>query len=108
MIRGTTPTFRLTISGDVDLTKAEHIWITIKQPNVEIQLTEGDYELVSEKVIDCWLTQEESLKLTESAKAKLQVNWTYPVTEQGTLPSRAATRVKEIMIGEQLIGRELP
>lgn len=107
MIRGTTPTFRLTISGDVDLTEAEHIFITIRQPCVDIQLTEADCELVSAKVISCWLTQEQSLKLSENAHAKLQVNWTYPPDSAGAV-KRAATRVKNIIVSEQLIGRALP
>ena len=107
MIRGTTPTFRLTISGDVDLYEANHIWITIRQPCVELQLIDEDIELVSAKVIDCWLTQEQSLQLAENAKAKLQVNWTYPPDTAGVV-KRAATRVKEILVSEQLIGRALP
>lgn len=107
MIRGTTPTFRLTISGDVDLTEADRIWITIRQPKVNIELTEGDYELATGKIINCWLTQEQSLLLAENAKAKLQVNWTYPLDSSG-LVKRCATRVKEILVSEQLIGRVLP
>ena len=104
MIRGTTPTFRLTISGGVDLSEADHVYVTIRQGQTDINLTDSELE-IDENVISCWLTQEKSLQLTEGAKAKVQVNWTY---DDDGVVKRAATVVKEIVIGEQLLRRVLP
>lgn len=102
MIRGTTPTFSLTITGDVNLAEAENIYVTIRQGPVVITLT-GDRLQIVDKTISCWLTQEESLKLQEKTTAKVQVNWTY--LENGEYTRRAATVVKDIPIGIQLLGR---
>ena len=106
MIRGTTPTFRLTISGGVDLSLAEHVYVAIRQGPILIELT-GDELEIDANVVSCYLTQEKSLLLTEGAKAKIQVNWTYPPEQSGVV-KRAATVVKDILIGEQLIRRVLP
>ena len=108
MIRGTTPTFRLTIQpkqGSVDLSVADNVYVTIKQGNVNIELT-GDELEIDENVISCWIPQEKSLRLFDGAAAKLQVNWTY--TDESANTKRAATVVKEISVGEQLIRRVLP
>lgn len=106
MIRGTTPTFRLTVNGVEDLSPAEHVYVTIEQGPVRLTLT-GDELEVEENVISCYLTQEKSLQLVERAKAKIQVNWTYAPDSSGIV-KRAATVVKEINIGEQLLKKVLP
>ena len=105
MIRGTTPTFTLTISNYVDLSLAQNVYVTIKQGNTTFELT-GDELSIDQNVISCYLTQEKSLKLAENTKTKIQVNWTYLDDETHTI-KRAATVVKEIMIGEQLVRRVL-
>ena len=109
MIRGTTPTFRLTIQPkqgqSVDLSLADNVYVAIKQGNTTIELT-GDELEIDENVVSCYLTQEKSLKLVENASAKIQVNWTY--TDISNAVKRAATIVKEIRVGEQLIRRVLP
>lgn len=107
MIRGTTPTFRLTISGGVDLSLADHVFVAIQQGPITLELT-GDELEIDGNVISCYLTQEKSLKLVERSKAKLQVNWTYAAETPGAGERRAATVVKEITIGEQLLRRVLP
>ena len=106
MIRGTTPTFQLTVNGVEDLTLADHVYVTIQQGPVALTLT-GDELEIHANVISCYLSQVNSLKLIEMQKAKLQVNWTYPPEETGAV-KRAATRVKEIVVGEQLLRKELP
>ena len=106
MIRGTTPTFRLTVKGIEDLTLADHVYVTIQQGPVTLTLT-GDELEINENVISCYLTQDKSMQLIEQQKAKLQVNWTYAPDSSGIV-KRAATRVKEIVIGEQLLRRVLP
>ena len=106
MIRGTTPTFQLTVNGVEDLTPADHVYVTIQQGPVTLTLT-GDELEISQNVISCFLTQDKSMQLIEQQKAKLQVNWTYAPDSSGIV-KRAATRVKEIVIGEQLLRRVLP
>ena len=106
MIRGTTPTFRLTVNGIADLSEADHVYVTIQQGPATLTLT-GDELEIENNVIFCYLTQEKSLQLVERQKAKIQVNWTYN-DAVGTQARRAATVVKEINIGEQLLRRVLP
>ena len=103
MIRGTTPTFTLTVgdSRTVDLSLAQNIYVTIKQGNTEIELS-GESLSVDDNVISCYLTQEQSLQFLEGVGAKIQVNWTY--NSEGTV-KRAATVVKGIQIHEQLLKR---
>lgn len=106
MIRGTTPTFRLTVTGIADLTPAEHVYVTVQQGPVLLTLTGEELEIEA-NVISCYLTQEKSLQLIERQKAKIQVNWTYAADGAGVV-KRAATVVKEITIGEQLVKKVLP
>lgn len=103
MIRGTTPTFRLTIAGkSVDLTKAEHIYVTLTQKGTEITLT-GDDLSVTQKTVACFLPQKQSLLLKEGESAEIQVNWTYEDDLGNT--RRGATKTKEIPIEKQLLKR---
>lgn len=99
MIRGTTPTFSLSIIGNPHLENAENIYVTIRQGTTIITLN-NDRLRVEENIIFCWLTQEESLSLQDKSPAKIQVNWTY--LENNVL-KRTATKVKEISIGAQLL-----
>ena len=103
MIRATTPTFTLTISGDtVDLTEAYAVYVTIAQGKTIITLT-GDALTVSANTVSCFLTQAQALSLGDNLPAKVQVNWTYTDTDEVT--KRAATKVVTIQIGEQLLKR---
>ena len=112
MIRGTTPTFTCTIKDDsVDLTQAYKVYVTIKQEvrravnrTVSITKTGEDLE-VGEKTVSFWLTQEESLKLQLNAPAKMQINWIYHSFDGTT--RRASTKLKEVVIDEQLLERVL-
>lgn len=101
MIRATTPTFTLTISGDsVDLTQATSVYVTIAQGDNVITLT-GDDLTITENTISCFLNQEQALSLFGNSPAKIQVNWTY--TDATDVIKRAATKVVTIQIGEQLL-----
>lgn len=104
MIRATTPTFNLTISGDIDLTLAEKVYVSVVQRLTEIELTGESLEVDGNR-ISCWLTQQQSLRLIADVPAKIQVNWIY-IDENGET-KRAATVVKKISIGEQLLKRVL-
>ena len=105
MIRGTTPTFTFTIkSQTVDLTEAENVYVTIRQGATEITKTGSDLQ-VSQRSVDVFLDQEESLKLKENTSAEVQINWTYLDSGDNTTVRRAATKVKSIQIDRQLLKR---
>ena len=105
VIRGTTPTLTLTLSDYVDLSLARNVYVTIKQGNKTFELT-GTQLDIDQNVISCYLTQEMSLQLAENTKTEVQVNWTYFDDETHTI-KRAATVVREITIGKQLVRRVL-
>lgn len=101
MVRGTTPTLTLHILDDnIDLTQATNVYLTIKQDNYTLTKTTPQLEL-SSNIIDCYLTQEESLRFSEGA-ADVQINWTY---QNDGITYRAATKIKTIQIGPQLLTR---
>ena len=101
MVRATTPTLTLTINDEsVDLTAARNVYVTLEQGTTEITKT-GDALEIEPRVVKMWLSQEESLNLTEGA-ASLQINWTYLDTD-GVTVKRAATNVAKITITRQLL-----
>ena len=102
MIQGTTPAVTLTIpnGGDLDLTGADSVSVTVKQGFRTVTKQGEDLE-IGPKAVTFRLTQEESLGFTEG-RAEVQLNWLSHDPGDG-LPSRGATRVKEIEIGRQLL-----
>lgn len=108
MIRGTTPTLTLKVP-DVDLTRVEEVYVTVKQKNItvtktgddiEIETIVGENDTVQGSRILCWLAEQESLELSENVDALIQVNWTYI---DGGFKKRAATKTKLIEIEKQLL-----
>lgn len=58
--RGVTPTFTLTFTDNIDLTQAEHVYVTFVGGKA---ITKSDDDLtVAERQIDVYLTQEETLR----------------------------------------------
>ena len=102
MIRGTTPTFSITIRdpGGLDLTRAANVYVTIEQGRVQITKTGEDLE-VSPASVQCRLTQEEALSFAEG-KADIQLNWTAANLLDGSL-RRCATKVARVMVDKQLL-----
>lgn len=101
MIRGTTPTFVLTIQDEhIDLSEADGVYVTIRQPDVTITKT-GEDITIDENTVECYLTQRESLELIPEKITEIQVNWTYTDSYGATM--RAATVAKQINIREQLL-----
>lgn len=104
MIRGTTPTFTFRLkNNDVDLTEARNMYVSIAQGAKTIEKTADSLE-IDVHTVSVWLTQEESLKLTEGSNAEVQINWTYLDTD-GTTVRRAATKVRSFPIDKQLLRR---
>lgn len=106
MIRGTTPTLTLTVGpSSLDLTQADEVLVSFRrQGQTENTITKSGADVsVSGNVVSCWLTEEESLAITEGS-AGVQVNWLY--TENG-VQKRAASQVAVINIGKQLLPEPL-
>lgn len=100
-VRGTTPTFKLKFSDEeVDLTQALNVYATFKNLNTVITKTGDDIE-VAAKEVDVYLSQEETLSFEADTTVEVQVNWTYA---EGR---RAASKVKYIKFGKNLIGSVL-
>ena len=102
MVRATTPTLTLTINDEsVDLTAARNVYVTLEQNNTTLTKT-GEELDVDARVVKVWLSQTESLALTEGQPLNIQINWTY-VDADGVTVKRAATNVAKITITRQLL-----
>ena len=100
MIRGTTPTFKLTLTDtSVDLTQAQNVYASFSQANVKIVKTGEDLDVMPQEV-DVYLTQEESLRFT-TGTLNIQLNWTYAGGQ------RACTNIINVDVGTNLIGKVL-
>lgn len=104
MVNGTTAPITLTVgeSGEVDLTAALNVYVTLSQGGINITLT-GDDLTISSNTVEFNLTQSQSLQLSAGAPVLVQVNWTY-IDNNGET-QRAATRTKKITVTEQLLNR---
>lgn len=95
MVRGTTPTFILTIEDDdVDLTTMDNVYVTIQQSGVKMTKT-GEDITVSAKEVDVFLSQEETLKFARG-NVLVQINFTY---EDG---KRGCTEIVQVYVSENL------
>lgn len=98
--RGTTPTFKLQITDDVDLTQAQNVYATFKQTDKEITKTGSDLEISAHEV-DVFLAQSETL-LFKAGTISIQLNWTYMNGE------RACSKKALVQIDENLKPEVLP
>lgn len=99
MVRGTTPTFTLTVGDNtVNLETASAVYVTVKQRNKTITKTDDALD-VDGNVVSCYLTEAESLQLTEGS-ASIQVNW-----KVGS--KRLASECGTISITKQLLMRAI-
>ena len=99
MVRGTTPTFILKITNDVDLTEAVNVYATFEQYYTKITKTGEDIEVTAHQV-DVYLSQEETLQFAEG-KVKIQLNWTY-LDGRRACSNIIAVCVKANLVGEVL------
>ena len=96
MIRGTTPTFKLTLNDQtVDLTSAQNVYATFVQRDVTLTKKGADLT-VAEKEVDVYLSQAETL-MFGSGFLEIQLNWTYQDGE------RACSNIVRISIGDNLL-----
>lgn len=108
MIRGTTPTFTLTmVDEQLDLRQAENVYATFRQRDKVLTKTGNDLEInVTEEdgnfnnVVEVYLSQAESLTF-DTGSIELQLNWTY------TGGSRACSNIVTIAVANNLVGSVL-
>ena len=102
MVRATTPTLTLIIQEETaDLTLARNIYVTMEQGSIKYTKTGLDLD-VETRTVKVWLSQEESLALTEGQPLSVQVNWTY-LDADGVTIKRAATNVAKVNVSRQLL-----
>lgn len=97
IIRGTTPTFTLTVSDAVDLSTAQGVYATFRQ-GADVITKSGDDIVVSAHSVDVYLTQAETL-LFETGTVDIQLNWTFANGE------RAASTISSVAWDENLLRR---
>lgn len=73
IVRGTTPTFRLTLPSTVDLNMVPAIYVTFCRNGITITKEIND-AVIERNIIVVSLTQEETLKLG-AGTVEIQVNW---------------------------------
>lgn len=102
MIRWTTPTFTLTVKGEVDLTQADKVVVSIRQETgTGFDFSGDSLEITEPNVVQLWLTQEQSASLA-GKKAEVQINWTY-LDPDGQTVRRAATYIAEFRVSKNLL-----
>ena len=103
MVRGTTPTVTLRIKDkyNINLNEAIEIFFTVSQGHFSVTKT-GEDVVISEdgKSAGIYLTQEESMELSDKINAEAQINWTY--NDLSGVVKRGATIVKEFEVNKQL------
>ena len=102
MVNGTTIPITLTVgeAGEIDLTGAINVYVTLSQGNTVITLSGEELSLAS-NTVEFNLTQAQSLGLAVGSPVSVQVNWTYYDTNGKV--QRAATKTKKITVTEQLL-----
>lgn len=100
MIQATTPTITLTITnaGELDLTTAEHVYVTLEQNGGSLTITDLSVE---PQAVSFTLSQEDSLSLPVGPM-NCQINWVFA---DGT---RGATKLRTLTIQRNLIEKVLP
>lgn len=107
MIRGTTPSLTLTIpnGGDLDLTQAEAVYVTLRRRERTLTITGEDLS-VEPHAVTFRLSQAESLELS-TGEAEVQLNWVYRDAVSGEL-CRGATLAARLPIRDQLLQEVIP
>ena len=73
-MQGLTPTITITVGTSTDLTEAENVYVSFKQGNKVLKLTDG-FDVQAHQV-DVYLQQEDTLSFGTGA-VEIQLNWTY-------------------------------
>ena len=77
MYKGTTPTYIFRTEADIDLTRANNVYVTFSDRGKNMLFTKTGQDLIiQEKAVGVYLTQEETLSLPYG-RVYAQLNWTY-------------------------------
>ena len=91
--RGTTPTYKLTLPQDIDLTAASSVYVTFSDTYYKKIIEKTGEELsIDTNIIEVYLTQAETL-MFPSGSVLVQVNWTI---QEGSVTKRIATEIKRV------------
>lgn len=94
---GTTPTFTLTFSEEIDLTQAANVYVTFQSGTQTVTKT-GDALQIAERSIGVLLSQEDTLAFL-AGPVSIQANWTTPDGK------RLASEIVKYQFDKQLLMR---
>ena len=101
MVHYTTPEFTFIINDEnVDLSSAEHIYVTFEQGTKTITKTGDDLNVENGNTIKVWFSQSESRQF-ETGPVMVQINWTF--VDGNGKTQRAATGIKRVQITQNLL-----
>ena len=98
-MQGLTPTITVTVGNDIDLTEAAHVYVSFKQGNKLLKLTDG-FD-VSAHQVDIYLEQADTLSFVPGA-VEIQLNWTYSSGQ------RSATKPVNLSVASNHLLEVLP
>ena len=93
--QGTTPTLVCTFPDSVDLTEAEHVYLTVSQRGRKLRKSDGELTITANSV-GVYLAQKDTLWLNAASPCEVEVNWTY---SDG---SRGKSEIATVTIGRTL------
>ena len=101
MVPYTTPSFVITINGDVDLRQASAVFVTVVQGPVSVTKSGADVQISNNgTTVSVWLSQTESMQFGIGT-AYAQVNWTYMDVAAEEI-RRLSTEPLVVKVSEQL------
>lgn len=98
-MQGVTPTIIVRFPQEIDLTDAEHVYVSFRQGVKLLRLDEG-FD-VSAHQVDVYLEQAQTLMFIPG-EMTMQVNWTYPSGQRG------ATKKIRILVDSNHLLEVLP
>ena len=103
MVQATTPTFILTLQDDVDLTIAENVYFSMQQGCTHLDKAVDKTDIGDDgKTVSIYLTQEETLRFNKGV-ADIQLNWTYPSSQNGGRVLRACSEIVSVPVSRNLM-----
>lgn len=94
--QATTPTFIYTVPDGFDVSEIKNVYFALTQSGRRI-VKSGESIDISNTEIKIYLTQEDTLNLSSTFPAQIQLNWTYPDGKRGMTPAM------DIMVARNLI-----
>lgn len=100
MMKGTTPTFILTLPDYINLEEASNVFVTFSYPNSNKEIVTKSLDDLEIEVnsVSVFLTQEESFSFPK--RVNCQINWIY---YDNGIYKRASSEVVSILCEENLL-----